>query len=204
MENTVDWVRRILQETSVTQIELAHAIGVDPTIMSKMVNGKRKITADERARMASHFDSVRRAGFAEEQAAFERAAHGTAPIYRARPAAQGEWIIDKGAGAIRLERPPDRAGHFLDVFGFHAPDDAAWPRYKVKEIVWVCPNETAAPGDDILLFTKSRNRSAIRGIAGELISQSAASIVYREFATREARQVNAASVAVHCLASRER
>lgn len=203
METAADWLRRMLDETGVPQSELARAVGVDPTVMSKMVNGKRRITADERAAMAGHFGGVQRAGFAEEQAAFERAA-GKAPVYRARAAERGEWIVDRGAGAVRLDRPPEYAAGFLDIFGFHAPDGAAWPRYKVKERVWVCPHEIAAPGDDVLIFAKSRHRTALRGVVGELTSKSQSAIVFRDFSTGAAREMTAAEVSLYCLVSREK
>ncbi len=201
---TAEWLRRKLRETGVTQAELAHAIGVDPTVLSKMVNGKRKISADERARMEAHFDEVSRTGFAEEQAAFERASGAKAPIYRSRSGSPGEWVIDRAAGAIRLERPPERAGGFLDVFGFHAPDDAAWPRYKIKEIVWVCPTEPAGPGDDALIVANSRGRTALHGVIGEVQSKSPASIVFRDFTTGETRQAAISTVTVYCLVPREK
>jgi len=204
MTTTLEWLGRMLQETGVTQAELARAIGVDPTVMSKMVNGRRKISADERARMATYFDAFRQAGFQEEQAAFELATGARAPIYRSRAASPGEWAIDRAAGAIRLERPPDRAGNFLEVFGFHAPDDAAWPRYKIKEIVWVCPTEPVGPGDDALIVAKTKNRTALRGMVGELVSLTPTCISYRDFATGELRQANSAAATVYCLVPREK
>ncbi len=204
MSTTIEWLGRMLRETGVTQAELAREIGVDPTVMSKMVNGKRKISADERARMAAHFDAFRQAGFQEEQAVFALASGARAPIYRSRAASPGEWAIDRAAGAIRLERPPDRAGNFLEVFGFHAPDDAAWPRYKIKEIVWVCPTEPVGPGDDALIVIKSKNSGALRGVVGELVSRSTTAIAYRDFTTRETRQVSSANATVYCLVPREK
>jgi transcriptional regulator with XRE-family HTH domain len=204
METSSEWLRRMLQETGTTQAELARALNIDPTILNKMVKGPRKIMADERDRIAAHLEGVRRAGFAEEQAAFERSAGGRSPIFRARAAGSGEWIVDRGAGAIRFEPPADRAREYLDVFGFQAPDEEAWPRYKVKEIVWVCPNEMPAPGDDVFIFGKSRNRTALRGVVGELTAKSPSSIVYRHFATRESRQINAVTASIFCLASRPR
>lgn len=204
METSSEWLRRMLAETGTTQAELARALNIDPTILNKMVKGPRKITADERDRIAAHFESIRRTGFAEEQAAFERSAGRKAPIVRARAAGSGEWIVDRGAGAIRFEPPPERARDFLDVFGFHAPDEEAWPRYKVKEIVWVCPNETPAPGDDVFIFGKSRHRTALRGVVGELTAKSPSSIVYRHFSTRESRQITASNASIYCLASRSK
>jgi hypothetical protein len=204
MTTAADKVRRWLRETGATQAELAGAVGLDETALSKCLNGRRRFTADEFSRIESHISAIRSAGFAEEQAAFERASGARAPIYRSRAAGPGEWIVDRPAGAIRHETPPARASGFMELYGFHAPDDAAWPRYKMKEIVWVSPAEPAGPGDDALIVAKSRNRTALRGVVGEIVAISASAITFRDFATRETRQVNAANVAVYCLISREK
>lgn len=187
-----------------TQAELAQAAAMDETALSKCLNGKRHFTADEFSRIDALFQEKRRTGFEEEQAAFVRAAEARFPVYRSRVAPTGDWIIERPAGPIRYESPPARAQGVIDLYGFQAPDEAAWPRYKMKEIVWVSPAEPAGPGDDALIVAKARGQGAMRGVIGEIISKSATAIAFRDFGSREIRQANAASVAVFCLVPREK
>ncbi len=203
METAVAWLRRKLQEHSASQAVLARAIGLDETIVSKMLNAKRTITADERANMEAFFASLTPAGFQEEAAVFDFGAPAQAPILRSSPSPTGEWLIDRGAPPIDFRPRPHVAVGAAELYGFYAPDSKAWPRFKTGEIVWVDPTRPVREGDDALFLMKAPRRAALAAVIGEFSSASALSFKYVDFRTRETRPLNARNATMSHILSRD-
>ncbi|MDZ7628611.1 MAG: hypothetical protein U5J99_09460 [Parvularculaceae bacterium] len=183
----------MLQLSGAKQAELSAFIGLDETIVSKMVNGRRTITADDKSRMEEFFARQAPTGFAEAPAAFQGAA-ALSPIYRSRSAPGGEWIIERAGDPVREAPAPPHASGYRDLFGFSAPDDSAWPRYKIGEIVWVSPSRPVAPGNDALIGVNPGRRMTLKARLGEFVSATPATVQFREYASGETRQIRSANI----------
>lgn len=145
-------------------------LGVDKSVVTRMLGGERQIKASEIAAIAEYFGEWPPIGFSEGAAPFEgpKEAPALAPIYRVAPSGDGKWTLHRHAEPIDWRA---RAPHFeraANVFGFYAPDDSMAPRFKPGEIVWVDPHRPARPGDDALFVHKSAPRAPEPVILGEL------------------------------------
>lgn len=52
---SIEWLKRALDETRISQAELAEAMGLSPDKVSKLLNGKRQLKADEMAAARAFF-----------------------------------------------------------------------------------------------------------------------------------------------------
>ena len=52
---SIEWLKRALDETRISQAELAEAMGLSPDKVSKLLNGKRQLKADEMASARAFF-----------------------------------------------------------------------------------------------------------------------------------------------------
>ena len=56
MEDLLDWIRRGLRKPGKTQAGLARALGRSPSAINNLLSGKRRLRADEIARVARYLD----------------------------------------------------------------------------------------------------------------------------------------------------
>jgi transcriptional regulator with XRE-family HTH domain len=194
MEQPIEWFRRMLAERRVTQAAIARATGIDETAISKMLNGRRKMDAGELGLLQAFFDERPPAGFREDAPGFKTAPSPTAPIFRAVATAGGDWLIARASPPINMkERPPGTAA-IAELYGFHAPDRRAWPRFKTGEIVWVDPTHPAGEGDDVLILTKIPKRAELKAMLGEFVSATSSKIEFIDYSTRESRETPSTGV----------
>lgn len=194
MESSIDWFRRMLSERQVTQAEVARATGIDETAISKMLNDRRKMDADERGLLQAFFDEHPPAGFREDASGFIAAPSAAAPIFRAVATASGDWLLERAGPPINLkERPPGTAA-VAELYGFHAPDRKAWPRFKTGEIIWVDPTHPVGGGDDVLILSKVPKRTALKATLGEFVSATSSKIEFVDYGARESREMPASGV----------
>ena len=179
MSHTAEWIREMLaRDKSKSQSGLADSMGLDKSAVSRMLSGDRQIKADEVARIADYFGQRPHRGFSEDGANFEDAPP-LAPIFRAT-VENCAWLIFRNEPAIDLRK---RAPHFINaasVFGFFAPNDAASPRFKTGEILWVEPARPVRAGDDALLAEKGA-RKPTRVEVGEMKNASASEFVFTRY-----------------------
>lgn len=171
MSDLVAWMlEKLAEDRSRTRSGLAYTLGVDKSVVTRMMARERQIKANEIPAIAKYFGELPPFGFAESPSFFaspERKSQ--APVYRAAPSMNGMWFLHRHAEPIDW-RP--RAPHFeraATVFGFYAPDDAMAPRYKPGEIVWVDPHRPARTGEDALFVEAAGKSGPERAILGELI-----------------------------------
>lgn len=151
-----------------TQRGLAEALGIDPTTVSKMMNGKRDIKAREMRVILEYLGAAERVGFAEDAAEFIGAGQTLAPVYRSTAANDGFWRIFRSETPLDWTKKLPRFEAARNVFAVLAPDDAMAPRFKAGEVVFVDPTKPIAPGGDAL-FVEKRNRKEERALLGEVI-----------------------------------
>lgn len=171
MSDLVEWMRgKLAEDRSKTRSGLADTLGVDKSVITRMMAGERQIKANEIPAIAEYFGELPPFGFAESPAPFagpER--KSLAPVYRAAPALNGVWFLHRCAEPIDW-RP--RSPHFeraATVLGFYTPDDVMAPRYKPGEIVWVDPYRPARVGEDALFVESAGTNGPERVVLGELV-----------------------------------
>lgn len=170
MPDLVAWLDSLFAaEPTKTNAELADALGLNKSAVTRIRNGERQIKAAEIPVICAFFDAASPfgtpGGLAEEEAPFDGAPAGNAPVYRSF-AEDGYWRLDRSADPID-ERP--RAPHFgraAMVFGLYAPDDAMSPRFKPGEIVWVDPARPARAGEEALFVEAAAIGGAERALLG--------------------------------------
>ncbi|HZQ14048.1 MAG TPA: hypothetical protein VFB31_14685 [Pseudolabrys sp.] len=162
----VEWVKSRLSQTGKTQRELAAGVGLDPSAISRLLDGRRRLRADEIPKFRAFF----------EQSA---SSHTTTPSPRPGTTttaddAQVPWLLSKKQsrpgprpreraaepiavlgplrrlrggffelGEIVTEyraRPPQLIG-VPGAFALCIPDDGMEPRYSVGEVIYVHPHK---------------------------------------------------------------
>lgn len=171
MSDLVEWMlEKLAEDRSRTRSGLADSLGVDKSVITRMMARERQIKANEIPAIAEYFGELPPFGFAESPSFFtgpER--KSLAPVYRAASSLNGMWFLHRHAEPIDW-RP--RAPHFeraATVLGFYTPDDAMAPRYKTGEIVWVDPHRPVRVGEDALFVEAAGTNGPERVILGELI-----------------------------------
>lgn len=195
METPIEWLQRRLAERGLTQAEVARATSIDETAISKMLHGKRNMSAAELQRLTRLLEgSPPATGFGEGAAAFQSAPDTRAPIFRAVATASGDWLLERASPPVNMkERPPGTAA-VAELYGFHAPDRKAWPRFKTGEIVWVDPAHPVGEGDDVLILSKLPKRTALKAALGEFVSATASKIEFIDYGAREQREMPSSGV----------
>ena len=161
----IEWVRSRLSQTGKTQRELAAGVGLDPSAVSRLLDGRRRLRADEIPKFRAFFEQT--------------APHTTNPPSRPSSSttaddAQVPWLPSKKQsrpgprpreraaepiavlgplrrlrgglfelGEIVTEyraRPPQLIG-VPGAFALCIPDDGLEPRYSVGEVIYVHPHK---------------------------------------------------------------
>jgi transcriptional regulator with XRE-family HTH domain len=187
MAGTLDRVRQMLEFPGVVKKSAAAAMGLRPSAVSRILSGERDISADEFARLEAYFRQFRGEGLEEGAAGFFNQTSALSPLYPAR-AVGDSWVVDLAADPIHRSRPPGPFQGRAEVFGFYAPDNTAWPRFKAAEIVWVSPADLALAGDDVFLSTGEETSKALKGFVAELAPPIEGTARYKEYSTGKMRE----------------
>lgn len=158
MRTEVNWIIEALaQDRKKTKSGLAAALGIDPSAVTRLLRGERRLKFTE-AQLAAEYLGVEAPGGVSEGAWSETQSDAqkdknTAPLFRADARKDGFWQIDIDRQSVieRKPRSPQLAG-VRSAFGFYAPDQSMSPRFKIGEIVWINPMRPVAPGDDAMLM----------------------------------------------------
>ncbi|MFZ5616729.1 MAG: helix-turn-helix domain-containing protein [Pseudomonadota bacterium] len=188
-----------------TQTDLAAAMGLHKSAISKIISGARGMKSYELIRASEFLEApLPLAGFAEAASVFDHGPFATrprmdAPIYAAEPDEGARWVLRRDLPAIDARPRAPAFEHAAQVFGFYAPDEAAAPRFKAGEIVWVDPVRPIKGGDDALFVEQTRG--AQRAVLGEFRRSSASEIVCVQYADQKERRFSKTHwTALHVLA----
>jgi transcriptional regulator with XRE-family HTH domain len=203
MATMAERARRMLGFPGVIKKEAAEAMGVSPSAVSRILRGERKITADEFARFELYFRGLKIDGLEEPPAPAISPAPALSPVYPARAISSGEWVVDLAADAGELLPAPRAFQGFAEVFGFRAPDESAWPRFKRGEIVWISPTEAALPGDDAFISSADAGARSLRGRIAEIGVSEKNKTTIRDFKSGSARPFDRSTQAIFKIAPRD-
>ncbi len=167
MADRAERARWMLNFPGVLKKEAAAAMGVDASAVSRLLRSERKISEEEFVRLQEYFRSFRGDGFEEPYEAELTPAPTLSPVYPARAVSDGDWVVDLAATPEQRLLAPAPFRGFPEAYGFRAPNEAAWPRYKQGEIVWVSPTAPVLSGDDVFVATNEARPRVIKGRIAE-------------------------------------
>lgn len=161
----VEWVRSRLSQTGKTQRELAAGVGLDPSAISRLLDGGRRLRADEIPKFRAFFEQTashttspsplpgRTTTAADAEVpwlpskkqsrpgprARERAADPIAVLGPLRRLRGGLFELGEIVTEYRA-RPPQLIG-VPGAFALCIPDNGLEPRYSVGEVIYVHPHK---------------------------------------------------------------
>lgn len=203
MNGRADRARWMLNYPGVVKRDAAAAMGVDASAVSRIIRSERRISEEEFERLQKFFRAFRGDGFEEPFPVEVTPTPALSPVFPARAVAGGDWVVDLVAAPEQQVLAPGPFRGLAETYGFRAPDNAAWPRYKHGEIVWVAPTALVLPGDDVIFATAGSNPGALRGRVAELRQTPSGSKVLFEYASREGREVRGEPPLMQKLAPRD-
>lgn len=178
-----EWIRGRLRSLGRTQRDLAAALGVDASAVSRILDGHRRLRDHEEAIIRAFFDPTAqpptapappfRLGAAPERARSgpppRQRATGDIPVYGA-PAGAGRPFFDFPAGPPMEYRPrPHQLSGVEDAFAIYAPGEILAPRYRSAETLYVHPHRPPVVGADCYLRIRGPERSmaVLRFLGGD-------------------------------------
>jgi len=198
------WIRDGLTCPGKSQRGLALALGLDPSGVSRLLNGKRALKAAE-IEIVSRYLGV--APSASTGAAAISPVTG-APALAARPTSvpespvpeipapaslsrdlpvRGTAVGGEDAGfdfngevVDYVRRPPGLAGT-QRAFAVFASGDSMSPRYEEGELVFVHPGRPATPGCDVIVELKGRDGEPGHCFLKRLIRRAEEELILRQF-----------------------
>lgn len=196
MQTEIAWIIDALAHNrKKTKSGLAAALGIDPSAVTRLLHGERRLKFSE-ARLAANYLEVEppktfgEGGFAEEGEAFAHAPAESdpsfAPLYRASAGEEGFWRLDRSHIIERKPRAPQLSG-VRSAFGFYVPDEVMSPRFKIGEIAWINPVRPVAPGDDAMLLFTAEENGGDRIFPCEILEIQDKQFVVRQYGNGEQR-----------------
>lgn len=179
-------------------------MGVRSSAISRILTGERKISAEEFAKLETYYRIFRGEGLEEKSSPDFSPNLTLSPIYPARALAGGDWVVDLAAEPIQHSLAPPPVRGLAEIYGFFAPDGAAWPRFKKGEIVWISPTDRALAGDDVFISAARRTTNSLQGMLGELAPPANNLLWYRRFSTGELLELAEFSGQILKVAARQR
>ena len=175
MQTEVTWIIDALaRNRKKTKSGLAAALGIDPSAVTRLLRGERRLKFSEAQQAATYLEVEPFGGFVETSAGYEekKTSHeeSSVPLFRVDAGQDGFWRIDIDRESVieRKPRSPQLSG-VRSAFGFYTPDRSMSPRFKIGEIVWINPMRPVAPGDDAMLMQLDRSQDGDKVFLCELL-----------------------------------
>jgi transcriptional regulator with XRE-family HTH domain len=164
------WIRDRLGGTGKTQRDVARVLGIDASGVSRLLDGRRKLGADEARTIRAFFDGAAPgAASATDVRANESMTKRKLPGPKPRTTLSADIpilgpIVPDGPDHFRLpggspaeHRPcPPQCVGVTGAFGIFLPDDSLAPRAWAGEVLYVHPNKPAIANADVCVRFKAR------------------------------------------------
>lgn len=170
-----EWIRERLRVSGKTQRELARALEIDASGVSRLLDGRRQLKADEVRIVRAFFDAsvpiAADTNTAYGQRSGETGDH-RAPRNTPGPRPRSRLAVDipvygplvperrpffdlaSGPPAEYRACPPQLVG-VVGAFGLFVPDDSLVPRMRSGEVVYVHPSKPPITGCDVFVRLRS-------------------------------------------------
>ena len=205
-----NWLKEGLKRSGKTQRGLAKALGIDPSNVSRLVAGKRRLMIDEIDTVIDYFASgpdaidLRAAGMAEEGPFcwpdFGRRERDLEVRGVALGGNDGTFIyngeiVDYVPRATGLAESPN-------AFALYVIGDSMSPRFEPGDMIFIDPGRTVRAGDDVVVEIADRNGEPEGCYIKRLIRRTSRRIVLKQFnPNRELSFKNEEVLAVHRILS---
>lgn len=187
-----EWIRVRLHESGRTQRELAKALSVDASAISRLLDGRRQLKAHEIPIVVEFFSSAAtvtgnvaatpnppveaapqtaRARPGPSQARQRTTSTTEMPVYG--PLTRGtddEYFLEGIAGEYR-PRPPQLSG-VAGAFALFLPDDELAPRYRAGEVIYVHPSKPPLSGTYVVIRLRGPSKQVFIGEISEIALNS--------------------------------
>jgi transcriptional regulator with XRE-family HTH domain len=169
----VQWIRDRLHSSGRTQRELAKELGVDASQISRLLEGSRRLKADEIPIIRRFFEDAPRDDHASggPQGPAEEVRTRGSWKRGGRPAADIPVFLLQPAG--RFFKEPDRAtehratlpqlSKVAGAFAMIIPDARLEPRFAAGEVVYIHPNRPVIPGAFVVGRYRDRSGTVVIG-----------------------------------------
>lgn len=175
------WLVDQLDKSERSQADLARYLDLHPTVVNKMVKGRRKILSTE-ADAIRRFFSIPPDGAAQKISNTARSlvdANVVPPLRSQMPRDIPIFgTVSGGAGALQMNgdpidwvRRPPRLDGRPDVFGLYVEDLSMVPAYRPGALILVERARPPSPGDDVVIELRPSNpREDQRAIIKRLVA----------------------------------
>jgi transcriptional regulator with XRE-family HTH domain len=163
------WIRNRLEDSGKTQRDIARLLGIDASGVSRLLDGRRKLGAEEARVIRGFFDGTAQGavpGPSRARANDGRAKKGLPgprprtrlsqdiPVYGPiEPDGPHFFRLTEGSPVEYRPCPPQCIG-VVGAFALFAPDDALSPRARTGEVLYVHPNRPPVANADVFLRMK--------------------------------------------------
>jgi transcriptional regulator with XRE-family HTH domain len=188
------WFQDQLRRSGRTQAELARALGVDPSAVSKLFKGERQLKLVEASHLARFLDIpydevMRRAGVdqppsggtlpgGEAAMSASAGAGDQRDLIPVRSAARGGdnqemFLAD---GPIDYVQRPGYLRNVRDAYAIYVVGESMTPRYRQGQLLHVNPHRPAAPGRGVVI---TRHDGAV--LIKEFVRRTSDGLMLREY-----------------------
>ena len=173
-----EWIRQRLLESGKSQRALALTMKIDPAGVSRLLDGRRKLRADEIPAIRSFFDGASmpevedisvpasRAGSQGPEVDQRRRRATPGPRPRTRLSADipvfvpilagPPYFFELPGGPTEYRPCPPQLIGVAGGFGLFVPDDSLSPRVRAGELIYIHPHKPPTAGADVCVRLHSR------------------------------------------------
>lgn len=202
------WLEDLFAQEGKTRAALGRHLAIDPSRVSEIISGKRRMTAAEIAATAGFFGLPAERVFALETAtprgSIDRNVSAQMPRIDAKPGAAsimappfttlpkdvpvyGTVVGGTGGGfhmngevVDRVRRPPGLAD-VRGAYGLYISGDSMEPRYFSGELIYINPGKPAAVGDFVVVEMHAVDGEAGQAFVKRLVRRTATTITAHQY-----------------------
>lgn len=176
-------IKRLLRESGRKQRDLATALDVDPSAITRLLRGERRLRLDEAPKVEAFFGRARPSPNVEPRpgdgAEDPDLAPRNLPVYASAQGGETGMVITYEP--IEYMRRPQNLEGVLDAFAFYVVGDSMSPRFRHGERLLVHPKRPPRPGEDVLLILKGGGEADFNAMVKTYVGQSRSAVTVSQY-----------------------
>jgi phage repressor protein C with HTH and peptisase S24 domain len=189
-------IKRRLAETGRSQRELAEALGLDPSAVTRLLKGQRRLRLEEAEKADAFFGDAPTANVIARPGGGDGdpdQAARTLPVYASAQGGPDGMVID--AEPIEMMRRPQFLEGVRDAFAFYVVGDSMEPRFRHGERLLVHPRRPPRAGEDVLIILKAAPDAEFNAMVKTLVAQAGQTIRVAQYNPPREFEIDRATVA---------
>ena len=150
----IQWIRDDLKQPGKSQAGLARHMGWDPSVVSKILRGRRGLKVQEAAKIRAYFGAkIESKAISKNEIqslSLQPLGERNLPILGAAKGGERGLFLDNGAFFEMVQRPPTLAD-VTEAYAVYMVGDSMEPRYFPGEILYVHPHKPPRRGDFVIV-----------------------------------------------------